>query len=70
MATISKRRARFYSLVKRQEAMDDVFMRLASIAGVFHDDWPLFLALAVFLLIVWFRNVTSPLPSRRVKIGR
>jgi len=50
--------------------MDDIFMRLASIAGVLHEDWPFFLALAVFLLIAWFRNATSPLPSRRVKIGR
>jgi hypothetical protein len=50
--------------------MADIFMQLARIAGVLHEDWPFFLALAVFLVIAWFRNATSPLPSRRVKIGR
>jgi hypothetical protein len=70
VATIGKRRTRLYSFVKRQEAMDDIFKHLANIAGVLQEDWPFFLALAVFLLIAWFRNVTSPLPSRRAGIGR
>jgi hypothetical protein len=50
--------------------MDDILKQLASIAGVFYEDWPFFLAVAVILLVVWFRNVTSPLPSRNARIGR
>ncbi|MBV8487624.1 MAG: hypothetical protein JO161_05050 [Planctomycetaceae bacterium] len=50
--------------------MHDIFKFMASIAGVLHENWPFFLALAVFLLIAWFQNVTSPLPSRRARIGR
>jgi hypothetical protein len=50
--------------------MDDVFKQLASIAGVLYEDWPFFLALAVILCTLWFRNATSPLPSRKARIGR
>ncbi len=50
--------------------MDSVFLYLSEFVRLLVEQWVWVILAGSLLFLVWYRNATSPLPSRRPSLGR
>ena len=69
--TMRERRPIFAGLlIVWDNRMETLFHHLGDFVGFLSEEWMWSLLGSSLLFVVWFRNATSPLPARRVSLGR